>query len=243
MKQQLSKELFWLCPIDEPNLIRLGAPMDGGYIVPQVALDNAQGLLSLGLGDDFTFDQDWNRIKPDDPIHMYDASVTGDTISIKVNRSARKDINIREQYRDFFQDKRQHYLEHISSTNFAAALDRIGVDRVFIKMDIEGGEYPLVDSIIQHNDRIVGISMEWHYCADRRDRWRETMARLDEYFAIVHVHGNNHVHRDRDGIFNCMETTYLRRNFISTARTRSEIYLPGLDHSNVVGAEDVEYYF
>jgi len=243
MKICLPQELSWLCPVDVPDPVRLGGLMDGGYIVPQIALDQSQGLLSFGLGDDFTFDQDWHRLRPTDPIHMYDASVTGDSIHIRVNPGVRGSIDIRQQYRDFFQDDQRHYPEFIGANNFATALERIGVDQVFIKMDIEGGEYGLIDVILEHRDRITGIAMEWHHCANRNQRWADEVEKLNQYYAITHVHGNNHVDRDSDGIFGCMELSHLRKDLVASQAFRREIYLPGIDYSNVAGREDVEYYF
>jgi len=243
MRICLPEELSWLCPVDVPMPVRLGGLMDGGYIVPQIALDRSQGLLSFGLGDDFTFDQDWHRLKPTDPIHMYDASVTGESIHIRINPSVRKHIDIRQEYRDFFQGDRRHYLEYIGKDNFASALERIGVDQVFIKMDIEGAEYGLIDIILEHRNRITGIAMEWHSCTNRNQRWAAEVKKLNQYYAITHMHGNNHVSQDSDGIFGCMELTHLRRDLVTTTNLRRDIYLPGLDHSNVHGWGDVEYYF
>ena len=92
--------------------------MDGGYLVPKSAVDHAQGLLSFGLGDDFTFDQDWHHLKPADPIHMYDASVTYETLSIRVNPAVRGHIDLKSEYQQFFQGNRRHWEEYISADNF-----------------------------------------------------------------------------------------------------------------------------
>lgn len=243
MKIKLPEELSWLCPVDVPGLVRLGGHMDGGYIVPQAAMDHAQGLLSLGLGDDFTFDQDWHRAKPQDPIHMYDASVDINNIHIRVNTHVRGNIDIKGEYREFFQGPVQHIAEYITPDNFAQALDRMGVDQIFVKMDIEGAEYPLIDLFVQHHDRIVGIAMEWHHCVKRSQIWSHAVSKLNQYYDIVHVHGNNHVHQDSDGVFGCMELTHVRRDVVNSAGPRKQIYLPDLDYSNVHGREDVEYYF
>jgi hypothetical protein len=243
VKIKLSNELLWMCPVDQPNLIRLGGKMDGGYVVPQVAIDCAHGLLSLGLGDDFTFDQDWHTLKPLDPIHMYDASVTGDSIHITINPSVRASIDIKAEYKKFFQGNVQHIPEYISAENFAQALDRMGVSQVFVKMDIEGAEYALIDLFVEYHERIVGIAMEWHQCTKRNDKWRSAVQRLKQYYDIVHVHGNNHVNHDDENIFGCMELTHVRRDILSSQQLRKQIYLPGIDYSNVHGHDDFEYYF
>lgn len=243
MKTKLPNELLWMCPVNEPDLVRLGGRMDGGYIVPQRAINHAQGLLSFGLGDDFTFDRDWHQLKPTDPIQMYDASVTGDSIRIGVNTHVRGTIDIKAEYREFFQGNVQHIPEFITPDNFVRALDGMGVDQIFIKMDIEGAEYPLIDLFVKHHERIVGIAMEWHHCVKRSSQWQNAVEQLNKYYDIVHAHGNNHVQHDSDNIFGCMELTHVRRDLLSTQELRKQIHIPELDYSNVYGREDFEYYF
>lgn len=243
MKIKLSDELLWMCPVAVPNLVRLGGKMDGGYLVPRTAIDHAQGLLSFGLGDDFSFDQDWHALKPQDPIHMYDASVSFENLQIRVNPAVRGHIDLRSEYQEFFQGNRQHWPEYIEPSNFAQALDRIGVDQVFVKMDIEGAEYPLIDLFVEHHSRIVGIAMEWHHCANRNPKWRAAVDKLNEHYAIVHMHGNNHVTPDNEGIFGCMELTHVRRDLITNTSLRKHVYVPELDYSNKHGQDDYEYYF
>jgi len=239
----LPPELNWFCPVKADNLVRLGGKMDGGYIVPQNAIDTAQGLLSFGLGDDWTFDQDWHNLKPSDPIHMYDASVTRDTVRISVNTGVRGHLDLKSMYDEFFQGNRQHVPEFIGPDNFAQALDRLGVDQIFVKMDIEGGEYAIIDQFVEHRDRIVGMAVEWHACDNRNPRWQEAVEKWKQYYDIVHVHGNNHVSPDRDGVFGCMELTHVRKDLVNSTELRRQSYLTELDFSNVVGWQDFEYNF
>lgn len=243
MKVKLSSDLIHLCPVSVPDLIRLGGKMDGGYLVPRLAVERAQGLLSFGLGDDFTFDQDWHALKPQDPIHMYDASVDQNNIKIRVNTNVRGQIDIRSEYINFFKGSVKHFVEYIRPENFVEALDRLGVDQVFIKMDIEGSEYALIDLFVEYHTKIVGIAMEWHDCANRNPKWHDAVKRLQQHFDIVHMHGNNHVTPDGEQIFGCMELTHIRRDLIATRELRRQIYIPDLDYSNVYGWDDYEYYF
>jgi len=243
MKIKLPEDLLWMCPVAVPDLVRLGGKMDGGYLVPQRAIDHAQGLLSFGLGDDFTFDQDWHRLKPQDPIHMYDASVKYESLSIRINTGVRGHIDIKSEYQQFFQGSVRHWEEYIGPDNFVQALDRMGVDQVFIKMDIEGSEYPLIDLFVEHHRRIAGIAIEWHNCANRDSRWKAAVDKLSEHYDIVHLHGNNHVTPDNDGIFGCMELTHVRRDLVESTELRKQIHITDLDYSNVHGQDDYEYYF
>jgi hypothetical protein len=160
-----------------------------------------------------------------------------------VNSGVRGHIDLKSEYQEFFQGNTKHWEEYIGPGNFVQALDRMGVDRVFVKMDIEGAEYALIDLFVEHKDRIVGIAMEWHDCANRNAKWKEAVDKLNEHYAIVHLHGNNHVTPDKEGIFGCTELTHVRKDLVGTTELRKQIYLPDLDYSNVHGWDDYEYYF
>jgi len=243
MKIKLPEELSWLCPVNTPDLIRLGGHMDGGYLVPRGVVEQSQALLSLGLGDDWTFDEDWHTLKPNDAIHMYDASVSKESLAVRINRSVRGHLNLSEMYEQFFQDNRCHIKQHIGPDNFANALEQLGNKNIFIKMDIENAEYGLIDLIAEKHQLITGIAMEWHGCNNRNQRWKDAVTKLQQYYDIVHLHGNNHVKIDADGIFSCMELTHVRKDLINATELRKQIYLPDLDYSNVHGKDDTEYYF
>jgi len=174
---------------------------------------------------------------------MYDASVKYENLSIRINSGVRGNIDIKAEYQQFFQGNVKHVPEFIGANNFVQALDELGIDQVFIKMDIEGSEYGLIDLFVEHHARITGIAMEWHDCANRSSKWYDAVQKLQQHYDIVHLHGNNHVTPDSDGIFGCMELTHVRRDLINSTELRKQIYVTGLDYSNVHSWDDYEYYF
>ena len=72
---KLSKNFNYLRPIKVNNLIRIGNKNDGGYIVPSKPFQQIDGIVSFGLGDNFSFEQNAliqnNRLK----IIVYDHTV------------------------------------------------------------------------------------------------------------------------------------------------------------------------
>lgn len=248
MKIKLPPELLWLCPVDCPDLIRLGHNMDGGYIIPRSVMEKSDGLLSMGLGDDWTFDNDWHQAKPNDPIHMYDGSVSLDSLRININAGVRRHLDIKSMYSEFFKDNRKHFVEHVggSSTSLATCLERIGVPQVFIKIDIEGGEYAMIDDFISNKDRITGFAMEIHGAQGvkgKNGQFDRAVEQLSEHYNIVHIHANNHVSSDEYSITGCFEITWARKDLCPNTKLRYDVYLPGIDFPNVHGKEDAEYYF
>jgi hypothetical protein len=247
IENKLPSHLGWLCPVQAPDLTRLGDLMDGGYVVPRAVIDQADGLLSLGLGDNWSFDAAWHSLKPQDPIHLYDGSVSKDSLQVTINVPVRGNLDLKSAYDSFFTGTVQHLVQ-----NVGPGVDQIGLDdclnrlagqNIFIKMDIEGGEYALIESIMQNSSRITGMVMEFHFCNSHRNIFQTAVTALQKEYVIVHLHGNNHVDIGAEGLTDCLELTLVRRDLCNSTQMRTTCYLDGLDFSNVAGAEDHRYCF
>ena len=235
MKIQLPNELICCLPKVIADPVRLGCASDGGYIIPRVLLDHCDDLLSCGLGENWSFDQGWRNIKPEAKIHMYDGTV---------NINNMKDY-LRTPYQDFFSNKATHYVENIGPgyTAFSTAIQRLDSKRVLLKMDIEGGEFPLIDEILANREIFPGIVIEIHFANYRRQQFVDTVKKLQTEYVLVHLHGNNHTPLSADNSCDCYEFTFLRHDLCTDFTDRPEFYLPGIDLSNVPGIDDYEFYF
>ena len=52
----------FLCPKYECELIRLGNENDGGYSVPSKSLEKTKNVFGFGLGDDWSFEKDFQKL-------------------------------------------------------------------------------------------------------------------------------------------------------------------------------------
>lgn len=242
MKLKLPNDLICCAPRIIQDPIRIGCASDGGYIVPRMVLDHCDDLLSFGLGENWSFDREWKKIKPGSKIHMYDGTVS-------INNM--KDY-LQAQYQDFFGTSTTvfHYQENIgkkaidpTQTEFATTIQRLASKRIFLKMDIEGGEFQILDDILSHRDIIPAMAVEIHFANYHRENFKQTIERLKEYYELVHTHGNNHTVLGTDGSCDCFEFTFVRKDLVEDTTTRYKFYLEGLDISNVPGLDDYEFYF
>src|SRR5215467_10104459 len=64
-----------LSPVTCDDLVRLGSPNDGGYVVPARAIERASTLLSFGLEKNWQFEQGAAELNPRMAVHVYDPSV------------------------------------------------------------------------------------------------------------------------------------------------------------------------
>lgn len=66
-----------LRPVITNDLIRVGRNQDGGYVVNLKSISNSK-LISLGISDDWSFEEHYNKIT-NQSIVMYDGSVSSQT--------------------------------------------------------------------------------------------------------------------------------------------------------------------
>lgn len=246
-KKQLPNHLDWLIPTDV-ELVRIGNDADGGYLVPKIILKKADALVSLGLGENWTFDEEWHALRPNDPIHMYDGTVTKS--SLPQTPWQWPDRDLVSMYEQFFNCTPgvRHYVEMIgrnrAETDLETCINRIDSNNIFIKMDIEGGEYTLIDDIVKNKNKIVGIAAEMHFVNTNRALFHQAMLTLRREYAVVHVHSNIGVApQGVEGLNDALEITFLRKDFCAKNPKRYELYKPGLDFVNHIGLFDIEYYF
>lgn len=187
-----------------PHLIRVGRDHDGGYAICGDDLKRSDTLIGLGVERDWSFEADFVA-RNDVPVLAFDASVGRSVFLENVARNLvwphrpqrfLRDLRTYRAYRRFFTGKRRHIekfvdLDHgsryISMDRVFAATD---ARRLFLKIDIEGSEYRVLDSILAHQDRITGLVVEFHDCDLHLDRIRRFVAALE--LRVVHVHANNY---------------------------------------------------
>ena len=242
--------LSWLAPIEIAGLIRVGGSSDGGYVVPEALLREADTLISMGLGHNWQFEKDARELNPGMRIHVYDHTVSEKLFSreylaemaaflvggvdwASVQRRRRR----LQDYRTWFGKEATHFKERIhdrkdsDSVDIATVFARAGDGRAFVKMDIEGAEYRVLDDVVSYADRILGMAIEFHDIGPLRPVFERTMEVVRRRFEIVHVHANNFVPAYRDGFPEAIEITVARNDFVRSTRRRKEVNLP-LDRPN-----------
>ncbi|PKN50608.1 MAG: hypothetical protein CVU55_16060 [Deltaproteobacteria bacterium HGW-Deltaproteobacteria-13] len=238
-------------PFYREDLIRIGSEHDGGYVVTENAVNHSDFLVSLGIANDWTFEEEFNRIRNCD-IHCYDHSISFNYfLEYAVRNFAGcffprqlKNkiwvISLALRYKTFFRDGRKHFKEKIGNnpkeeTNFEKIFSRIPDDKeVFLKMDIEGSEYQVLNDLDKYYRRISGIAIEFHDVDTLYDSVHKHIEKLKEYFDIVHVHINNCGASDADKIPCVIEVTFENKKIFSGKPRLSDLQypLPDLDNSN-----------
>lgn len=225
-----------LRPQPSSHLVRLGRSNDGGYLVDKRDVAAADSLITFGLFDDWSFERAVLAGR-DLPLHSYDATLTPAFLRKrfvwkllnphKVRRVLAGITNLFD-YPRFFSGKRQHFAKFVGLRTqgefvaIGAVFERAaaaGMARPFLKIDIEGGEYDLLDTLITKADQTAGLAIEFHECDTHIKAITDFVAAYP--LTLVHIHGNNYKPVSASGIPETMELT-----FSSSPGDGAEVRLP-----------------
>lgn len=255
-----------LKPRYREDLVRLGSRHDGGYVITESIIRNTDFVVGLGVGRDWSFEEEFNRRKRC-PVHCYDHTIslgrfTRDSIrhTLGIIRFQRlrnigrlsEPVNLLPlKYSSFFRGKIKHYKEKIgadaeSETGFRRIFSRVpDGDGVFVKIDIEGAEYQALSGLGDFYRRVTGLVVEFHHVIFLRDRLRSHISELLHSFDIVHVHVNNTKGVDDHGTPDVIEVTFENKNLRNGVDKESEREYPidGLDYPNCLEYADFQIIF
>lgn len=250
-------------PVACDGLRRIGNANDGGYVVPMNAVAAADALLSFGLSHDWSFERDFTAHNPRVLVHCYDHTVTVlSALRYSIGQLARFAVRwngryLRKSlawidYLRFFRGSNVHFRQRIwrdrsdNSATVADAFERLGGKRqIFVKMDIEGSEYRVLDDLIARSDDIVALAIEFHDVDILAARFNALVQKLKHGFHIVHIHGNNLGGVTPSGFAMAPEITFLNKRFFASPPRPSSLKYPvaGLDSPNYPGLPDIEFRF
>jgi hypothetical protein len=256
-------QLAELRPVTCASLARVGSKNDGGYVVPLEAVQAASALLSFGLSHDWTFERDFRKHNPAAVIHCYDHTVSILTalqyslgqllrFSVRLKASYLRLIFTWIDYIVFFRKDTIHFRQRVwrdrqdGSVTIDDVFGRLPPGcQVFVKIDIEGSEYRILDDLLGHSRDIVALTIEFHEVDIVPELFNSLIEKIKRDFHIVHIHGNN-----LGGIapFNfpiAPEISFLnKRSFDSAPLPSSLTYpVPGLDNPNYPGRPDFTFEF
>jgi hypothetical protein len=250
-------------PVVCKSLARIGSANDGGYVVPLNAVKASDALLSFGLSHDWTFERDFKNNNPRAIVHCYDHTVTVlSALQYSIGQLARfllrLDIRYLRRafawidYMFFFRGDKIHFRQriwrdrdHISVT-VADAFGRLPAGcQVFVKIDIEGSEYRILDDLLAYSRNIVALAIEFHDVDIVTERFNALVEKIKRDFYVVHIHGNNLGGLTPFNFPMAPEMTFLNKRFFSAEPPPSRLKYPvqGLDSPNYPGFPEIAFEF
>jgi hypothetical protein len=250
-------------PVACETLVRLGSQNDGGYVVPLNAVTAASVLLSFGLSHDWAFERDFKRRNPNAAVHCYDHTVSVLTaFQSSIGQLLRFMTRFKMRYLwktfawidylVFFRADKIHFRQRIwrdRQDNSVTVDDAFGRfpegSQIFVKMDIEGSEYRVLDDLLGHAQDIVAIAIEFHEVDLLPELFVSLIEKIKRDFHIVHIHANNLGGMAPFNFPIAPEITFLNKRFFKSPPPPSGLKypVPGLDRPNYPGRPDFAFEF
>ncbi|MDR2408408.1 MAG: FkbM family methyltransferase [Bacteroidales bacterium] len=230
-------------PIKLDDLVRIGNEYDGGYILSERQIGKTGIVLSFGVRDDWTFEEDFSRRK-EVRIYSYDYS-TKDLLfaSKKLTRTCaaivyhilrlngkmvKRHFNhymLSKNFYNFFDNKSRFFVpkfieqyddeQNICFDTIFKELGSIDDLSVFLKMDIEGAEYLCLPQLMPYVHKLNGMVIEFHNLAVADTKFEMLLDEFAKQFYVSHVHGNNFVGLIyKTNIPSVLEMTFINKSLV-----------------------------
>jgi hypothetical protein len=205
-------------PVEIDGLIRVGRDNDGGYVVPAHAIDTSHSLLSLGVNDDWSFEEAVLARNPAILITCVDATtgmarillktaqkafdLLGNLLTFRIAKLRRNCAYLAKPFL-FHRFFSRHPLLPLmvasrdapGEVTLSTLLERVTAGRkdrwVILKSDIEGAEFDVLADSSGRLTQVSLLAIEFHRLDLNWERFAACMKALMRDFHVAHMHGNN----------------------------------------------------
>ena len=267
-KNILNPKYKYLLPLKTKS-IRVGSNFDGGYIIREQDINLIEEIISFGMGSDYEdWSFEWNFLeKKKVEIYYYDHTVSIKNYISNIFKTFRRIIKLRYKFEklskellNFYKyiklikfNKINHLKKRICSSpesvfevNPKKIFSNIKSNKILLKIDIEGGEYDIIDDIFDYHEKLVSILIEFHNINILEKKFEEKIKKLKSKFEIVHLHGNNNGVKISDNLPTTLEVTFVNKKYINEKIEKKYNYdfpIKGLDFPNNSSEPDLSFSF
>ena len=207
--------------LDLNHVIRIGSVRDGGYFVTKRLVEEADFLISGGISYNVAFEKDFWDINRDAKLIMIDGSFNFFTYIARpfywmiFKRSFT--MKIGGLIDMLFLKKKAVFLKKYLGPGFS--MKQIFDTHIepgkqgYLKLDIEGAEYALLDDIISFKDRLIGFAIEFHDVPDHIPEINNFLARLP--MAVIGFNINETGKLNAAGIPNVIELCFAAAPYVT----------------------------
>ena len=151
-------------------------------------------------------------------------------------------------FRDFVIVRKQHIKKKISK-NGSLSLDKSKFNeisvievfqkfvksnntQIFLKIDIEGSEYEIIEQIMIYHKQIRIIVIEFHDIIRKVEQFEQLFTLLKSQYALIHSHINNNGSFNNEKIPEICEFTFISSVDLQGSQKVDRIPLLGKDYPN-----------
>ena len=243
------------------NLLRVGPRKDGGYIIDRRVIKKSKTVITCGLNDDWEFEKHYLRINSKSKVIAYDHTVNKKFWKMRFKKDflaliMLKKITINKildvfkyiNYKIFFQNKNTHISKKVvlkKKNKNEISLTEIlnNKENVILKIDIEGDEYKILNTVNKEQKKINLLIIEFHNISKNMTKIKKFLS--NSKLKIIHLHANNYGGVDKFNNPNVIEVSLINsKKFLVNRKKSTEYYpIPGLDFKNLKRREDIRLRF
>jgi len=262
----LKSKYNFLLPYKVKNLKRYGRNFDGGYLICDDISKSIDNLITLGVGDDISFELDFFKKRKLDKVYLYDYTVNHYLFIRIILKYLRRTLTFRSSINNFFYSIKNYlnfivfvrnpkvFLKKKMVVKNIKKKNEINLNKIFLplkgnknllKIDIEGGEYTLIDEIISKEKRINTLILEFHWINRNMKQFTKAVNTLKSKFDIIHIHANNYrLIKKNEDFFDVIEMTFVNKTLNKVKnKFRYDFPIKGLDYECFPNHEKIKFSF
>tara|TARA_Y100001970_G_scaffold286396_1_gene408450 strand:+ start:209 stop:964 length:756 start_codon:yes stop_codon:yes gene_type:complete len=237
------------------DLIRIGKDNDGGYLVCKNSVYKSDVLISFGISDDFSFEEQFQKLN-NVKIFAYDPTTTNNFFLKQFLHNILKlnfiqffnKFNNYIKFKNFFKKKNNHFFLKKIGKGGSISYKHISINEIlklsddksnfFFKIDIETSEYRILEDLIYNMKNIEGVVIEFH---DVDLHILKIVNFIKEFeLKLIHIHANNWADYGENNIPTSIELSFSKNPVL----VDQNLILPHkLDQRNNPDAEDIKLIF
>ncbi|MDP1614438.1 MAG: hypothetical protein Q8L68_01435 [Methylococcales bacterium] len=199
------------------RLRRIGKDHDGGYVVAELALEQADIIMGFGIYDDSSFEEQASMI--------YGKRSYGFDGSVLLQQPAHKLFHFSPLFLISHEETKKIQGRYSNAASFDDMIQIFHLEekKLFIKMDIERSEYTTMPDVLRHASKITGITFELHFGDDEDIPLAlDLLKQIQKDFFLIHVHGQNPCNRFsvsnvKGEIPRFLELSYINKHLVKSA--------------------------
>ena len=247
--------------INNSNLIRIGPKRDGGYVIDNRIIKKTNNLITCGLNDDWEFEKEFLKKNIDCKLYAYDHTINNrfwikrfkkDIIHLLLLKKLRwwkiLDIFKYIDYLIFFRKNKIHFQKKIvykKVNDKEITIPQIikNLDNIFLKIDIEGDEYQILNHVKKNTKNIIFLIIEFHEVHKNLKKIERFLKKLD--LKLIHIHANNFAGKNRNNIPRVLELSLLNKKLynVKNKLTRNNYPIKYLDYKNFKRRDEIKIKF
>ncbi len=268
MKNKLPSDYNFMLPHSPETLFRLGIHKDGGYIVDEKIVDKTNVLVSFGMADEYSFEIDFLQKNKKNKVYIFDYSIGHTFYLKKILKNIRRIFKFQRKFDDlrnimktysnfrkfisedrviFFSKRIVNEIKNKDDIGISEIFEKINLnpdDEVTLKVDIEGDEYNIVKDILYYEKKIAQIVVEYHDTHKKKDIFFDNIKKIQKFYNIIHIHGNNYRKLNNDGFPINIEITFCKKKYIQeTSKKFYSFPISKLDFPNNPELPDLQFEF